>query len=123
MAMKLLIGLISVIGILVVLGGLDRFFFSQRISATDPKALYSDMKSIIAQVQMQSDGTDATVTALTTRFGPYRVVLATDHLVILYTTSLTSSAYLAFQRIGNSSAWVVGWLRGAQFSQIGTFRF
>lgn len=123
MATKLLIRLISVIGILVVLGGLDRFLFSQRISAADPKALYSDMKSIIAQVQMQSVGTDATGTALTTRFGPYRVVLATDHLVILYTTSLTSSAYLAFQRIGNSSAWVVGWLRGAQFSQIGTFRF
>jgi len=62
-------------------------------------------------------------TADAAEFGSYRVVLATDNLVILYTASFTSSAYLAFIRIGNSNAWAVGWLRGARFSQIGTFRF
>jgi len=123
MAKRLLIGLISIVGILIMLGGLDRYIFSKRIAAVDPKALYYNVKSVIAQAQMQSVGAAPSGTAAAAEFGSYRVVLATDHLVILYTASLTSSAYLAFNRIGNSNAWAVGWLRGAHFSQVGTFRF
>jgi len=122
-ANSLLVGLISIVGILIMLGGLDRYIFSERISAVDPKALYYNVKSVIAQAHIESVGTAAPGNADAAEFGAYRVVFATDHLVILYTASFTSSAYLAFNRIGNSNAWAVGWLRGARFSQIGTFRF
>jgi len=82
MANRLLVGLISIIGILIMLGGLDRYIFSKRISAVDPKALYYNVKSVIAQAQMQSVGTVLSGNADAAEFGSYRVVLATDHLVI-----------------------------------------
>jgi hypothetical protein len=53
----------------------------------------------------------------------YRVVLANDRLILFYTHSFTSSAYLSFFRSGPDEAWEVGWLRGGTSSHVGTFRF
>jgi hypothetical protein len=54
-----------------MLAGLDRYFFSKRISAVDPKALYYNVKSVIAQAQMQSVGAAPFGTAAAAEFGSY----------------------------------------------------
>ena len=75
MAKRLLIGLISIVGILIMLGGLDRYIFSKRNAAVDPKALYYNVKSVIAQAQMQSVGAATSGIADAREFGAYQVVL------------------------------------------------
>jgi hypothetical protein len=119
----LLIGLMSLVVIVIILAGLDRYLFRTRISAVDPKGLYWHIKSLAEQSDLRSDHTAVSRSISSAELGSFQVVSATEYIVILYTHSFTSSAYLIFSRIGSSNAWAVGWLRGTRFSQTGTFRF
>lgn len=105
-------------------GGLDRYLFARRIARTDPKHFYHDVQILVRRAQPPASqpvaGSNVSSQLQTESF---KLVLATDRLVVFYTRSFTASAYLAFSRPGADDTWQVGWLRDGIFSQIGTFRF
>jgi len=110
--------------LLLSLGGLDRYLFARRLAGMDPKYFYHDVQTLVRRVQPPGSQIVAASYILTQpQTESYKVVLATDRLIVFYTHSFTSSAYLAFFRPGADDTWQVGWLRGGTISQIGTFTF
>jgi hypothetical protein len=110
--------------LLLGLGGIDRYLFARRLARMDPKYFYHDVQTLVRRVQppeTQSSGSSHVLRQPQTE--SYKVVVATDRLIVFYTRSFTSSAYLTFSRPGADDTWRVGWLRGGTFSQVGTFTF
>jgi hypothetical protein len=102
---------------------LDRYLFVRRITHIDPKMIFHQVKALAAARDEQERQAAITSAAAAPELSSYRVTLVADHIVVLHTHSLTTDAYLVFHQLGDSNAWVIGWIRRGRYWQIGTFRF
>ena len=102
---------------------LDRYLFVRRITRIDPKTIFHQVKALAVAKGEQERETAITSAAAAPELSSYRITLVADHIVVLHTHSLTTDAYLVFHQLGDTNAWVLGWIRRGRYWQIGTFRF
>jgi hypothetical protein len=119
----LLLAVLAVLCGAVATLALDRYLFVRRITHIDPKTIYHQIQALTA-ARGERERTAAIASAeASPELRSYRIALVADHIVVLHTHSLATDAYLTFHQLGDSNAWVLGWLRHGRYWQIGTDRF
>ena len=117
---------VTIVGTLLLIVAtvaVDRYLFIRRITHIDPKMLYHAVKPLVTAKGEQEREAAITSAAAAPALGSYRVTLVADHMVVLHTHCLTTDAYLVFHQVGDSDAWVVGWIRRGRYWPICTFHF
>ena len=109
--------------LVVAMLAVDRYLFIRRITHIDPKMLYHAVKPLTAVRGEQEREAAINAAAGAPALSSYRVTLVADHTVVLHTHCLTTDAYLVFHQLGDTNAWVLGWIRRGRYWQIGTVRF
>ena len=113
--------LIAVCCVVPVTITVSHYLFLRRISHTDLK-VFGNVLRTLTTAKTESQRT-AAIKQLSTapELHHYRVTLVADHVLLFYTGSLVSHAYLAAYRNGTGDEWAVGWLRGRQWSRQWTY--
>ena len=107
--------------ILVAVMGVDHYLLLGRLSNTDLKGFHHAIHTLAsAKTESQRVAAIRQVCA-EPEMRHYEVALVGDNAIMFRTRSFFSDAYIVAHRIGSGETWALGWLRGKDFSRVGTY--